>query len=149
MMADVNMLSVPYRSGPPALTDLIGGHVHAMIDTLPSSIAYIKAGKLRALAVVAPARSEMLPDVPMITDFIPGYDASALFGIGVPKNTATEIVDSLHKQINLVLAEPELTAQFVSIGQTVRLSSAEYRKLIIEEIERWAKVVKFSGAKPN
>jgi tripartite-type tricarboxylate transporter receptor subunit TctC len=149
MMADVNMLSVPYRSGPPALTDLIGGHVHAMIDTLPSSIAYIKSGKLRALAVVAPARSEELPDVPLITEFIPGYDASALFGVGVPKNTPPEIVDRLSKELNVVLAEPELKTQFASVGQTVALSPTEYRKLIVEEIAKWAKVIKFSGAKPN
>ena len=149
MMADVNMLSVPYRSGPPALTDLIGGHVHAMIDTVPSSIAYIKSGKLRALAVVAPARSEELPDVPLITEFIPGYDASALFGVGVPKNTPPAIVDRLSKEINVVLAEPELKTQFASVGQTVALSPAEYRKLIVEEIAKWAKVIKFSGAKPN
>jgi tripartite-type tricarboxylate transporter receptor subunit TctC len=149
MMAEVNMLSVPYRTGPLALTDLIGGHVHAMIDTLPSSIEYIKSGKLRALATVAPVRSEELPDVPLITDFIPGYDASALFGVGVPKNTPPTIVERLSKEINVVLAEPELKTQFANIGQTVALSPAEYRKLIIEEIAKWAKVVKFSGAKPN
>jgi tripartite-type tricarboxylate transporter receptor subunit TctC len=149
MMADVNMLSVPYRTGPLALTDLIGGHVHAMIDTLPSSIEYIKSGKLRALATVAPVRSEELPDVPLITDFIPGYDASALFGVGVPKSTPPAIVERLSKEINVVLAEPELKTQFANIGQTVALSPAEYRKLIIEEIAKWAKVVKFSGAKPN
>ncbi len=149
MMADVNMLSVPYRTGPLALTDLLGGHVHAMIDTVPSSIAYIKSGQLRALATVAPARSEELPDVPLITEFIPGYDASALFGVGVPKNTPPAIVERLSKEINVVLAEPELKTQFANVGLTVALSPAEYRNLIIEEIAKWAKVVKFSGAKPN
>ena len=149
MIADVNMLSVPYRTGPLALTDLLGGHVHAMIDTVPSSIAYIKSGQLRALATVAPARSEELPDVPLITEFIPGYDASALFGVGVPKNTPPAIVERLSKEINVVLAEPELKTQFANVGLTVALSPAEYRNLIIEEIAKWAKVVKFSGAKPN
>ena len=147
MMTGVNVLSVPYRTGPPALTDLIAGHVQVMFDTLPSSIEHIKAGKLRALAVVAPTRSESLPDIPTITDFIPGYEASALFGVGVPRNTPTEIVGRLNKEINTILAEPEIKARFADIGTTVALSPAEYGKLIADETEKWAKVIKFAGIK--
>ena len=149
MMAGVDMLHVPYRSGPPALTDLIGGHVQVMFVTLPSSIAYIRAGKLRPLAVVAAIRSDALPDIPTIADYLPGYEASALFGVGVPKNTSIEIVGRLNKEINAILTEPEIKAQFVNIGTTVALSPAEYGKLIEEETEKWAKVVKFSGARPD
>ena len=149
MMTGVNMLSVPYRSGPPALTDLIAGHVQVMFDTLPSSIEHIRAGKLRPLAVVAAMRSEALPNTPTITDFVPGYEASALFGVGVPKNTPVEIVDRLNKEINAVLAEPEIKAQLADMGAAVALSPAEYGKLIAEETEKWSKVVKFSGAKAD
>ena len=149
MMTGVNMVHVPYRSGPPALTDLIGGHVQVMFDTLPTSIGYIRAGKLHPLAMIAPTRSEALRDVPTMADFLPGYEASALFGVGVPKNTPIEIVDRLNKEINAILAEPGIVAQFADIGTTVALSPTEYGKLIAVETEKWAKVVKFSGAKPD
>ena len=149
MMTGVNMVHVPYRSGPPALTDLIGGHVQVMFDTLPTSIGYIRAGKLRPLAMIAPTRSEALLVVPTMADFLPGYEASALFGVGVPKNTPIEIVDRLNKEINAILAEPGIVAQFADIGTTVALSPTEYGKLIAVETEKWAKVVKFSGAKPD
>ncbi len=149
MMTGASMLSVPYRSGPPALTDLVAGHVQVMFDTIPSSIEQIRAGKLRPLAVVAATRSEMLPNIPTITDFVPGYEASALFGVGVPRNTPTEIVDRLNKAINATLAEPEIKAQFADMGTAVELSPAEYGKLIAEETEKWSKVVKFSGAKAD
>ena len=149
MMTGVDMLYVPYRSGPPALTDLIGGHVQVMFETLPTAVGYIRAGKLRPLATVAAMRSDALPDIPTITDFLPGYEASALFGLGVPKNTPIEIVDRLNKEINAILAEPEIKAQFAEIGTTIALSPTEYGKLIAAETEKWAKVVKFSGAKPD
>ena len=149
MMTGVNMVHVPYRSGPPALTDLIGGHVQVMFDTLPTSIGYIRAGKLHPLAMIAPTRSEALLVVPTMADFLPGYEASALFGVGVPKNTPIEIVDRLNKEINAILAEPGIVAQFADIGTTVALSPTEYGKLIAVETEKWAKVVKFSGAKPD
>jgi tripartite-type tricarboxylate transporter receptor subunit TctC len=149
MMSGVDMLYVPYRSGPPALTDLIGGHVHVMFDTLPSSIGYIRAGKLRPLATIDAMRSDALPGIPIMTDFLPGYEASALFGVGVPKNTSVEIVEKLNKETNALLAESEIKAQFADIGATVALSPAEYGKLIAAETEKWAKVVKFSGAKPD
>ena len=147
MMTGVNVLTVPYRTGPPALTDLIAGHVQVMFDTLPSSIESIRTGKLRALAMVAPTRSELLPDIPIITDFVPGYEASALFGVGTPKNTPTEIVGKLSNEINAVLAEPEIRTRIADIGTTVALSPAEYGKLIAEETEKWAKVIRAANLK--
>ena len=104
MMTGVNVLTVPYRTGPPALTDLIAGHVQVMFDTLPSSIEHIRTGKLRGLAMVAPSRSELLQDIPTITDFVPGYEASALFGVGAPKNVPIEIVGRLNREISALLA---------------------------------------------
>ena len=147
MMTGVNVLTVPYRTGPPALTDLIAGHVQVMFDTLPSSIESIRTGKLRALAMVAPTRSELLPDIPIITDLVPGYEASALFGVGTPKNTPTEIVGKLSNEINAVLAEPEIRTRIADIGTTVALSPAEYGKLIAEETEKWAKVIRAANLK--
>ena len=147
MMTGVNVLTVPYRTGPPALTDLIAGHVQVMFDTLPSSIEHIRTGKLRALAMVAPSRSELLPDIPTITDFVPGYEASALFGVGAPRNTPIEIVGRLNKEINALLAEPEIGARFADIGTTVALSSAEYGKLIADETEKWGKVIRAANIK--
>ena len=148
-MTGVNVLTVPYRTGPPALTDLIAGHVQVMFDTLPSSIEHIRTGKLRALAMVAPMRSELLPDIPTITDFVPGYEASALFGVGVPRNTPTEIVGRLNKEINAILAEPEIRARVSDIGTTVALSPAEYGKLIADETEKWAKVIRAANIRPE
>ena len=149
IMTGVNVLTVPYRTGPPALTDLIAGHVQVMFDTLPSSIEHIRTGKLGALAMVAPTRSELLPDIPIIIDFIPGYEASALFGVGAPRNTPIEIVGRLNKEISALLAEPETGARFADIGATVALSSAEYGKLIADETEKWAKVIRTANIKPE
>jgi tripartite-type tricarboxylate transporter receptor subunit TctC len=149
IMTGVNVLTVPYRTGPPALTDLIAGHVQVMFDTLPSSIEHIRTGKLRAMAMVAPTRSELLPDIPIIIDFIPGYEASALFGVGAPRNTPIEIVGRLNKEISALLAEPETGARFADIGATVALSSAEYGKLIADETEKWAKVIRTANIKPE
>ena len=116
MMTGVDMVHVPYRSGRPRSTDLMGGHVHVMFDTLPTAIEYIRAGKLRPLAMVAATRSEMLPDIPILADFVPGYEASALFGVGVPRNTPVEIVDRLNKEISAILGEPEIQQQLAAIG---------------------------------
>ena len=149
MMTGVNVLTVPYRTGPPALTDLIAGHVQVMFDTLPSSIEHIRTGKLRALAMVAPTRSELLPDIPTITDFVPGYEASALFGVGAPRNTPIEIVGRLNKEISALLAEPEIGPRFADIGTTVALSPAEYGKLIADETEKWAKVIRAANIRPQ
>ena len=119
MMTGVDMVHVPYRGAAPALTDLLGGQVQVMFDTMPSSIEYIRAGKLRALAVTTATRSEALPDVPTVGDFVPGYEASAWFGVGAPKNTPAEIVDKLNKEINAGLADPKMKARLADLGGTV------------------------------
>ena len=150
MMAGVNMVHVPYRGAAPALTDLFGGQVHVMFGTSPTSIGYIRAGKLRPLAVTTATRWEGLPDIPTIGDFVPGYEASGWFGLGAPKNTPTEIVDRLNGEINAGLADPKLKARLTDLGGTMLAGSpADFGKLIADETRKWAKVVKFSGAKPN
>jgi len=150
MMAGVDMTHVPYRSAGPALTDLIGGQVQVMFDGLPASIEHIRAGRLRALAVTTATRLEALPDISTVGDFVPGYEASAVHGVGAPKNTPTEIVDRLNKAINSALAESKTKARLADLGITVLVGSpAEFGKLIAEETEKWGKVVKFSGAKPD
>jgi tripartite-type tricarboxylate transporter receptor subunit TctC len=150
MMTGVNMVHVPYRGAAPALTDLIGGQVQAMIDTTPASMAYIRAGRLRPLAVTTPTRADVLPDIPTVGDFVPGYEATSWFGVGVPRNTPAEIIDKLNSEINAALADPKIKARLLDLGGTVLPGSpADFRKLIADETEKWAKVVKFSGAKPD
>jgi len=150
MMTGVNMLHVPYRGAPPALTDLIGGQVHVIFDNMPSSIEHIRAGRLRPLAVTATARWQGLPDVPTLGDFVPGFETSAWAGIGAPKNTPAEIIDTLNRDINAALADPTIKARFAELGgEVLALSPNEYGKRIAEETEKWAKVIKFSGAKPD
>jgi tripartite-type tricarboxylate transporter receptor subunit TctC len=150
MMAGVDMVLVPYRSGGPALTDLLGGQVQVMFPNTGASLEYIKAGKLRALAVTTATRSEALPDIPAVGEFLPGYEASTWTGLGAPKSTPTEIVDKLNKEINAGLADPKMKARLADLGGTPLLGSpADFRKLIAEETDKWAKVVKFSGAKAD
>jgi tripartite-type tricarboxylate transporter receptor subunit TctC len=150
MMAGLNMVHVPYRGEAPALTDLLGGHVQAMFGTMPASIEYIRAGKLRALAVTSARRSEALPDLPRVGDFLPGYETSAWQGVGAPKNTPVEIIDRLNKEINAGLADPKINARVTDTGGTALAGSpADFGKLIADETEKWGKVVKFSGAKPD
>ena len=150
MMAGVNMQHVPYRGAAPALTDLLGGQVHLMFDNMPSSIEHIRAGRLRPLAVTATARLEGLPDVPTVADFLPGFETSAWAGIGAPKNTPAEIIDQLNRETNAALADPKLKARVADLGGMVfPLSPAEYEKRVAEETEKWSKVVKFSGARPD
>jgi tripartite-type tricarboxylate transporter receptor subunit TctC len=150
MMAGVDMVHVPYRGGAPALTDLMGGQVQVMFDNIPSSIEYVRAGKLRALAVTGAARSELLPDIPTVAEFVPGYEASAWYGIGAPKNTPREIVDKLNTAMNAILADPAAKARMAALGATVLTgSAADFGKFIADETAKWAKVVKFSGAKPD
>jgi tripartite-type tricarboxylate transporter receptor subunit TctC len=147
MMTGINMLHVPYRGAPPALTDLIAGQVHVMFDNLPSSIEHIRAGRLRPLAVSARTRLAALPDVPPLDEFVPGFETSAWAGIGAPKNTPAEIIDELNREINAVLADPTIKARFAALGgEVLPLSSGEYASRIAEEIDKWAKVIKFSGA---
>jgi tripartite-type tricarboxylate transporter receptor subunit TctC len=150
MMTGVNMLHVPYRGAPPALTDLIAGQVQVYFSNLPGSIEYIRAGKLRALAVTTATRSEALPHVPAVGDFVPGYESSAWLGLGVPRNTPVEIVDKLNKEVNAGLADPKLKARLVDVGGAVLAGSpGDFGKLIADETEKWGKVVKFAGLKPE
>ena len=150
MLAGVNMVHVPYRGAGPALTDLLGGQVQVYFTPMSAAIEYIRTGKLRALAVTTAKRSEALPDVPTVSEFVPGYEASQWYGIGAPKNTGTEIITTLNREINAGLTDPKLKAQLAELGETtLGGSSAEFEKLIAEETEKWAKVVKFSGAKAD
>jgi tripartite-type tricarboxylate transporter receptor subunit TctC len=150
MMTGVNMLHVPYRGAAPALTDLLGGQVQVMFDAMVSSIEHIRAGKLRALAVTTATRSETLPDIPTLAEFVPGYETSGWAGLGAPRETPTEIIDRLNKEINAGLADPKLKARFAELGGTVLPGSpADFGKLIAEETEKWGKVVKFAGIKPD
>jgi tripartite-type tricarboxylate transporter receptor subunit TctC len=150
MMAGVNMLHVPYRGDVPAITDLLGGQVQVYFGTLSGSIEHIRTGKLRALAVGTAMRSEVLPNVPTVADFLPGYEASTWSGIGAPKGTPIEIVDKLNNEINAALANPKFKARLADLGvTTLALTPADFGKLIAEETEKWGKVVKFSGAKAD
>jgi tripartite-type tricarboxylate transporter receptor subunit TctC len=146
----VGVVHVPYRSAGPAITDLLGGQVQVMFPTIVSSIGYIRAGTLRALAVTAATRSDALPSIPTMAEFVPGYEATSWLGIGAPKNTPVEIVDKLNKEINAGLADPNMKARLADLGGTVLAGSpADFGKLIAEETEKWANVVKFSGAKAD
>ena len=150
MMTGVNMVHVPYRGAGPVLIDLLGGQVQVTFDTMPSSIEYIRAGKLRALAVTTAIRSEALPDVPTVGEFVPGYEASTWYGVGAPKNTPAEIIDKLNKEINAGLADPKIKARLADLGDIgLALSPADFGKLIADETEKWGKVVKFAGIKPD
>jgi tripartite-type tricarboxylate transporter receptor subunit TctC len=150
LMTGVDMVHVPYRGAGPALADLLGGQVQVMFDTAISSIEYIRAGKLRALAVTTATRSEILPDLPPIGDFVPGYEASSVNGMGAPRDTPPEIIDRLNKEINAGLADPKLRARLVDLGSTVLIGSpADYARLLDDETQKWAKVVKAAGAKPD
>jgi len=150
MMAGVNMVHVPYRGEAPALTDMLGGQVQAMFGTMPASIEYVRAGKLRPLAVTSARRSQLLPDLPTVGYFVPGYETSALQGVGAPRNTPAEIINKLNKEINAGLADPKIKTRVADMGGTVLAGSpADFGKLIADETEKWGKVVKFSGAKPD
>jgi tripartite-type tricarboxylate transporter receptor subunit TctC len=149
-MTDIQMVHVPYRGAGPALIDLLAGQVQVMCATLPSSIGHIRAGKLRALAVTPAKRSEALPDVPSVGEFVPGYDAGDWYGVGAPAGTPAEIVERLNKDINAILAEPTMKARVSDLGMTPHVvTPASYAKLIADETEKWGKVVKFSSAKPG
>jgi tripartite-type tricarboxylate transporter receptor subunit TctC len=150
MLTGINMVHVPYRGGALALTDLMGGQVQVMFDNVPTSAGHIKAGKLRGLAVTSTARSEVLPDLPTVADFLPGYEASAWYGLGAPKGTPDEIIDKVNKAMNAVLADPKSQARFKELGASLLPGSpADFGKLLAEETEKWGKVVKFAGVKPD
>jgi tripartite-type tricarboxylate transporter receptor subunit TctC len=150
MMAGVDMIHVPYRSGAPAQTDLIGGQVQVMFITPVGLIEYVQADKLRALAVTTATRSDALPDIPTVREFVPGYEASAWFGVGAPNGTPADAIDKLNKEINAGLADPKMKARLADLGATaLALSPADFGKLIADETEKWGKVIRFAGIKPD
>ena len=150
MMAGVNLVHVPYRGQGPALTDLLGGQVQVLFAATPGTTEYITTAKLRALAVTSASRAEMLPELKTVADFVPGYEASQWYGIGVPRNTPVEIVDKLNKEINAAIADPAMKARFAAIGgEPLPGSPAEFGKLISEETEKWGSVVRAAGIKPE
>jgi tripartite-type tricarboxylate transporter receptor subunit TctC len=150
MMAGVDMVHVPYRGGGAGLTDLLGGQVQVMFVSTVSSIEHIKTGRLRALAVTTATRSDEMPDIPTVGEFVLGYEASAWFGVGAPKNTPSQIIDKLNEAINAGLADPKIKARLADLGGTPLVGSpAEFGKLIADETEKWGKVVKFTGIKAD
>jgi tripartite-type tricarboxylate transporter receptor subunit TctC len=150
MLTGINMVHVPYRGAAGALADLISGQMHVMFDNLTTSIEYIRDGRLRALAVTTATRWEGLPDIPTVSDFVPGFEASAVGGVGVPRNTTPEIIAKLNKEINAGLADPKMKARIADLGATVLAGTpTEFGKLIADETEKWAKVVKFAGIKAD
>ncbi len=150
VMAGVNMVHVPYRGQGPALIDLLGGQVQVLFATTPGTTEYIRTGKLRALAVTTAARAEVLPDLPPVADFVPGYDASQWYGVGAPKRTPVEIISRLNREINAAFADPRMKARFSDVGgEALAGSPSEFEKFVADETEKWAKVVKFAGMKPE
>jgi tripartite-type tricarboxylate transporter receptor subunit TctC len=149
-MTGVNMVHVPYRGDAPALVDLMGGQVQVMFDLMPASIEYIKTGKLHALGVTTAVRSEALPDLPTVGDFVPGYEASAWLGVGAPRKTPVEIIDKLNREINAVLSDPKFKSHLADLGARVLPGSpAEFGKLIADETEKWGKVIRAANIKPD
>ena len=150
-MAGVNLVHVPYRGSTPALTDLLGGQVEMMFDVTPSSLPHIRAGALRPLGVTTKARLEALPDVPTVADFLPGYEASAWVGFGAPKNTPAAIIDMLNKEFNAAIADPAIKKRLAELGAVAMPpnSPADFAKYMADDAEKWAKVVKFAGLKPE
>lgn len=149
MMTGVDMVDVPYRGVAPAMTDLIAGQVQVLFTSILSSIEYIRSGKLRPLAVTTTTRSEALPDTPAMADFVPGYEASQWYGVGLPKNAPAEIIEKLNKEINTGLAEPKMKARLTDLGGTVLAGSpTEFGRLIADETEKWSKVIRAANIKP-
>ena len=150
MMAGVDMLHLPYRGGGPALTDLLGGQVQVYFATTVASIEYIRTGRLRALAVTTATRSDALPDIPTVSEFVPGYEASSWYGVGAPKATPAEIVEKLNKEINAGLADAKLKARLADLGGDVlALSPADFGKLIADETEKWGNVIRALNIKAD
>ena len=148
MLTGINMVHVPYRGGAPALTDMLSGQVQVMFDNIPTCAEHVKSGKLRGLAVTSTARSNVLPDLPTVAEFLPGYEASAWYGLAAPKGTPREMIETLNKAVNAVLADPVAQKRFAEIGAILLPgSAAEFGKLLADETEKWGKVVKFAGAK--
>jgi tripartite-type tricarboxylate transporter receptor subunit TctC len=149
-MTGVNLVHVPYRGGAPALTDLLAGQVQVLFDNLPGPIGHIKTGRVRALGVTASKRVDSIPDVPTIGETVPGYEATVWYGIAAPKGTPPEIVEKLNQAVNVVLANPKLQIRLAELGgEPMPMTPAEFGKLVADETEKWAKVVKFAGIKPE
>jgi tripartite-type tricarboxylate transporter receptor subunit TctC len=150
MMAGVDLVPVAYRGGGPALIDLLAGQMQVMFEPTISTIAYVRAGKLRALAVTSATRSDLLPDIPAVGEFLPGYEASQWYGIGAPKSTPAEIVERLNREINTGLADPKLKARLADLGGVpMPMSPAEFGKLVADETEKWGKVIRAANIKPE
>jgi tripartite-type tricarboxylate transporter receptor subunit TctC len=150
MMAGVNMVHVPYRGAAPAITDLLAGHVQVMFDNIATSIQHIREGKLRPLAVTTAEPSELLPGVPVVANYLPGYEASGWYGLGAPRGVAAEIIDKLHNEIAAALADPKIKVRFADLGVSVLAGPpVDFGKLLVDETEKWGKVVKFAGLKPE
>jgi tripartite-type tricarboxylate transporter receptor subunit TctC len=149
-MAGIKMLHVPYRGAPPALTDLIGGRVQVYFGSTAGAISYVRSGQLRALAVTSAARSEALPDVPSVAEFLAGYEATTWYGFGAPKNTPAPVIEKLNAELNAVLGDPAIQARMADLGGTALAGSpADFARLIAEDTERWGKAVKFAGVKES
>jgi len=149
-MTGINMVHVPYRGVAPALADLIGGQVQVLFDTMPNTIAYIKAGKLRALAVTTTTRNTAMPDLATVAEFLPGYESSAWYGVSAPKNTPIDIIEKLNKEINVALLDPRMKARFAELGGMVLTGSpSDFGKLIAEETEKWGRVIRAAKIKPE
>jgi tripartite-type tricarboxylate transporter receptor subunit TctC len=150
MMTGVNMVHVPYRGGGPALTDLLAGQVQVFFPPMVVAVGQVRAGNLRALAVTTATRSEALPDIPTVGEFMPGYEASVWFGLGAPKGTPAEVIDKLNQETNAALTDPKIKARIAESGGTVLPGSpADFGKLIAEETEKWSKVVRAANIKPE
>jgi tripartite-type tricarboxylate transporter receptor subunit TctC len=150
MMAGVNIVHVPYSNQTQAVTDLLANHMQVSFDVMPTTIEYVRTGKLRALAVTTATRSPALPDIPTVGDFVPGYEASSWHGVGVPKNTPAEIVDKLNDEINAALADPNFKAHLADLGGTALSGSpTDFQKLVADETEKWGKVIRAANIKPE
>jgi len=150
MMTGIRLVHVPYRGEGPALSDLMSGQVQVMFSNMPASLELVRAGKLRALAVTTAARSDALPDLPTVGEFVPSYEATGIGGLGAPRGTPVQIVDMLNDQINTALSDPKMKKRLADLGATALVGSPpDFGKLLADEIEKWARVIKFSGAKPD
>ena len=150
MMTGVNLVHIPYRGNGPAITDLLGGQVQVMFVSTPSSIEYIRSGTLRALAVTTATRFPTLPEIPTVDDFLPGYEASSWYGVGVPRGTPAAVIDKLNQEINSALADPRIQARLADIGGIlIDGAPADFGKLIADETEKWGKVIRAANIKPE
>jgi tripartite-type tricarboxylate transporter receptor subunit TctC len=151
VLAGVDLVHVPYRGSTPALTDMLGGQVQVMFDVTPSSLPHIRSGKLRALAITTTTRSDVLPELAPMADFVPGYEASAWIGFGVPANTPRPVIEILNREINAAISDPKIKGRLADLGGMVLppATPAEFSKMIADDIEKWTKVVKASGIKPG